>query len=142
MLWFMALVPENSFGERVRERLATETVIWFTTVGADGTPQPNPVWFLWEDDGFLVYNRPDAKRLAHIRQRPRVSLNFDGDGRGGDIVVFLGAARQLEGQPLPHEVPEYMTKYGDAMARISGSAEKFSAAYPVPVRIDVTRVRG
>lgn len=74
------MIPDNAFGQRVRERLGTEMVIWFTTVGADGTPQPNPVWFLWEDDGFLIYNRADANRLTHIAKRPQVSLNFDGDG--------------------------------------------------------------
>jgi hypothetical protein len=40
--------PETPFGEKVARRLRTEMVIWFTTVGADGTPQPNPVWFLAE----------------------------------------------------------------------------------------------
>ena len=34
--------PQSPFGARVRERLRDENVIWFTTVGADGTPQPNP----------------------------------------------------------------------------------------------------
>ena len=34
--------PSTTFGKRVRERLAEEIVVWLTTVGADGTPQPNP----------------------------------------------------------------------------------------------------
>jgi predicted pyridoxine 5'-phosphate oxidase superfamily flavin-nucleotide-binding protein len=25
-------------------------VIWLTTVDADGTPHPNPVWILWDGD--------------------------------------------------------------------------------------------
>jgi predicted pyridoxine 5'-phosphate oxidase superfamily flavin-nucleotide-binding protein len=36
----------TAFGERVRRRLREEQVIWITTVGKDGTPQPNPVGFL------------------------------------------------------------------------------------------------
>ena len=79
--------PATGFGNRVRLRLHDEQVIWFTTVGGDGTPQPNPVWFLWEDNSALVYSRPDANRLTHIRRRPQVCLHFDGDGSGGDIVV-------------------------------------------------------
>jgi PPOX class probable F420-dependent enzyme len=134
--------PKSEFGARVRERIETEHVIWFTTVGADGTPQPNPVWFLWQDDGLLVFNRAGAKRLAHIEARPQVSLHFNGNDQGGDIVVLSGTARRLEGHPRPHEVPEYVAKYGDAMAGISGDTETFGAAYPVAVRIDVARVRG
>lgn len=134
--------PQTPFGARVRERLEAERVIWFTTVGADGTPQPNPVWFLWHDDGLLIFNRARANRLAHIEARPEVSTHFNANDTGGDIVVFAGRAKRLEGHPQPHEMPEYVTKYGDAMTRISGSAEAFGAEYPVAVRIDVRRVRG
>jgi PPOX class probable F420-dependent enzyme len=134
--------PETGFGERVRQRLRDEQVIWFTTVGADGTPQPNPVWFLWEDNSALVYNRSDANRLNHIRRHPQVCLHFDGNGRGGDIVVLAGRAHVLEGHPSPHEMPGYLDKYRESMARVSGSPEAFSEAYPVPVRVDVARVRG
>jgi PPOX class probable F420-dependent enzyme len=61
--------PSTPFGERVAQRLRDDPVIWLTTVGADGTPQPNPVWFLWDGESFLTYNRADAKRLAQIKRR-------------------------------------------------------------------------
>lgn len=134
--------PATPFGERVHARLHDELVIWLTTVGADGTPQPNPVWFIVEDGTILVYNRPDAHRLTHIRHRPRVSLNFDGDGGGGDIVVMTGRAELLEDQPLPHEIPAYVEKYREAAARVSGDVEAFSAAYPIALRIVIDHVRG
>ena len=135
--------PATPFGRRVRARLRDDTVAWLTTVGSDGTPQPNPVWFLSEEDGsVLVYNRPDAGRLRHVRTRPRVAVSFDGDGRGGDIVVVTGTAELPEGLPLPHEHPEYLAKYRDAMARVAGSPEGFSHAYPVPLRIRPAAVRG
>lgn len=134
--------PATGFGERVRQRLSDEQLIWFTTVGADGTPQPNPVWFLWEGTSGLVYNRSDAHRLAHIRSRPQVALHFDGNGSGGDIVVLTGRAQILESHPPAHEVPGYLDKYREGMTRVSGSPEAFSKAYPVPVRVEVYRVRG
>lgn len=142
MLEVMIVLADGQFDRRVRERLQTEMIIWLTTVGADGTPQPNPVWFLWQQEGFLIYNRSGANRLAHIAARPRVSLNFDGDGRGGNIIVFAGEARRLDDQPPPHELPDYEKKYGEAMIRVAGSAENFSADYSEALRIDVTRVRG
>jgi PPOX class probable F420-dependent enzyme len=134
--------PATAFGRRVLQRLHGEQVAWLTTVGGDGTPQPNPVWFIWEGTHILVYNRPDANRLTHIRVRPRVSLHLDGDGRGGDIVVLAGRARILDPHPLPHELPAYLDKYRESMVRVSGSLAAFSEAYPVPVRVEVTRVRG
>jgi len=134
--------PSSQFGRRVRERLENEHVVWFTTIGADGTPQPNPVWFVWTDGGFLIYNAAQAKRLDHIRDRPQVSLNFNSSGQGGDIVVFRGLARPVDTQPPPHENSVYVAKYGEAMAQISDSPEAFSAAYPHAVRVEVHGVRG
>lgn len=135
--------PATPFGERVRRRLREERVIWLTTVGGDGTPQPNPVWFVWDGAaGVLVYNLRSAKRLDHVHEHPQVALNFDGNGRGGDIVVLTGHARQLDGDPGPHQNTDYVAKYGDDMARVSGSIEAFAATYATPVRIELDRVRG
>ena len=36
--------PSTPFGERVQRRLREELLVWLTTVGRDGAPQPNPVW--------------------------------------------------------------------------------------------------
>jgi PPOX class probable F420-dependent enzyme len=139
----MTVLPEGAFGERVRTRLREEQLIWFTTVGSDGTPQPNPVWFLWDgDDTVLVYNRTDAHRLAHIDAHPQVALNLQANASGGDIVVLTGTARRATSTPPPHENPAYLAKYGRAIDSISGNAEAFAAEYSVPVEIDVRRIRG
>ena len=86
--------PSTPFGERVARRLGDERLMWLTTVDANGTPQPTPVWFLWDEatSTFLIYSRSDAKRLEHLQRNPRVGLNFDGNGSGGDIIVFTGVA--------------------------------------------------
>ncbi len=139
-----AVLPDERtpFGERVRRRLRDEQVIWLTTVGADGTPQPNPVWFVWQEPSTVViYNRAEANRLTHIRHRPHVALHFDGNG-GGDIVVFTGAARLLDDQPPAHEWTPYRAKYEQPMIRVSGSPERFSEGYQVAVSVEITKVRG
>jgi PPOX class probable F420-dependent enzyme len=139
------VVPDadTEFGTRVRRRLAEATVGWLTTVGRDGTPQPNPVWFLWDgEDSVLVYNRPDANRLTHVKDRPRVSLNLDGNGAGGDIIVVTGTAEVAEDVPLAQHNPEYLAKYAEGAARVSGDVESFGNAYPVALRITVTKIRG
>ena len=40
-------------GERVRRRLTGEMTTWLTTVGRAGTPQPDPVGFLWDGGDSL-----------------------------------------------------------------------------------------
>lgn len=139
----MSVLPDGAFGDRVRARLRDEYAIWLTTVGADGTPQPNPVWFVWDGaESVLVYSRADAKRLAHLDANPHASLNFDGNGRGGDVVVFAATARRVPDEPAAHDNRAYVEKYANGMRRVSDGLEEFSAAYPVALRFDFRRVRG
>ena len=71
-----------------------------------------------------------------------MTLNFTGDGRGGDIVVLSGTARlDLDG-PSAAESPDYLEKYDAHIARIGMTPETFAERYSVPVRIELTRVRG
>lgn len=135
--------PSTPFGRRVQERLVDERIVWLTTVGADGTPQPNPVWFIRTGpDEIVTYNLPDAHRVAHIGARPTVSLHFNSDRYGNEVIVARGVAEVDHDAPPPDESPDYVAKYGDAMASISGSLAEFAAVYSTAVRVRMTRVRG
>ena len=94
--------PDSEFGVRVARRLRDEPIAWLTHVDGAGTPQPAPVWFLWDDTSgaALVYSHGEARRLDHLAADPRVALHLDGDGRGGDIVVLTGEAERA-----PDELP-------------------------------------
>ena len=134
--------PATPFGERVARRLREEAIIWLTSTAADETPQPNPVGFLWDGASFLVYCRRGAKRLEHIRHNPRVALNFESDGQGGDIVVFTGTARIAMGEPPADQNRAYMEKNRDRIMEVFGTPKEFAAQYSEPVRITPERVRG
>jgi PPOX class probable F420-dependent enzyme len=138
------VIPDRAtaYGERVRRRLTEEMTIWLTTVGRDGTPQPNPVGFLWDGgDNLLIYSQADARRLANIRRQPLVSLNFDSNG-GTDIVVLTGTAQILDGYPAVPGNAAWLEKYGEAIGARFGTTAKFAERFSVPVRIHLTRVRG
>jgi PPOX class probable F420-dependent enzyme len=132
------------FGERVARRLREEKLAWLTTVGADGTPQPNPVWFLWEGGNtILVYSMTQAARVANIERNPRVSFNFDGDGKGENIIVMTGEARICPDEPSAAENQAYAEKYAGYIADGPwGTPEKFAEKYRVPIRITPAKVRG
>jgi PPOX class probable F420-dependent enzyme len=140
----MSVVPDSDFGTRVRSRLQHDAIAWLTTTSDNGTPQPNPVWFLWEPEteSVLVYNANDAKRLEHVAVRPRVSLNLDGDGQGGNIVVLTGVAEQALDVPSADRHETYVTKYAAYIDRLGADPASFAEKYSVPLRIRVTTVRG
>jgi PPOX class probable F420-dependent enzyme len=134
--------PATPFGARVARRLREESVIWLTAVAADGTPQPNPVWFLWDGTSFLIYCHRGAKRLEHIQRNPRVAMQFNSDGQGNDIVVFTGTARIATGEPPADQNRAYLEKYRDSIIEISGTLQEFVAQYPTAMRVTPERVRG
>jgi PPOX class probable F420-dependent enzyme len=134
--------PATPFGARVARRLREEMVIWLTAMAEDGTPQPNPVWFLWDGASFLIYCQKEAKRLEHLRRNPRVALHFNSSGQGEDIVVFTGTARLATGEPPADQNRAYMEKYRDGIAAVVGTPQEFVAQYSMPVRVTLERVRG
>ena len=136
--------PSTPFGERVARRLREDRLIWFTTVDAKGTPQPTPVWFLWDETNstILIYSRADAKRLEHLQRNSRVALNFDGNGTGGDIIVITGEAQVSTNDPPADRLPIYVEKYRAFIARSYATPEKFAAIYSVALRIRPTAIRG
>ena len=139
-----AILPDASTesGERIRRRLHEEFVIWLTTVGSDGTPQPNPVWFLWDGDTILVYSLNNAARERNIEHNPRVSLNLNSTRGGGDIVVLTGEARISPEERSADKVPAYVEKYRDMIAGSFGTPEQFASQYSVPIRITPSKLRG
>jgi PPOX class probable F420-dependent enzyme len=132
----------TEFGARVARHLREEIVVWMTTVTPAGGPVPMPVWFLWNGgETVRVYSRR-SPRVRNIEANPHVSLNFAGDGGGGDIVVLSGTATADPAMPAANEDADYVTKYRDHIARIGLTPETFALRYEVPVRIQLTRVRG
>jgi PPOX class probable F420-dependent enzyme len=100
-----------------------------------------PVWFIWDgDESVSVYSQPGA-RVRNLESNPHVSLNFSGDGRGGDIVVLSGTAT-LDRDARADADDAYVAKYADHIARIGHTPESFADNYSVPVRIRLERLRG
>ncbi len=132
----------TEFGARVARHLREEIVVWMTTVTPAGAPLPTPVWFVWDGaESVLMYSQPKA-RIRNIEANRRVTLNFSGDGRGGDVVVLSGTAAADRDTPLVRPSPDYLAKYASHIERIGMTPESFVRTYSVPVRIRLTGLRG
>jgi len=132
--------PTDPKGAEVIERLQNDRIGWLTSVAADGTPQTSPIWFLWSEDGILIYSL-ESPRARNVANHPRISLHLDGNGMGGDIVVIEGTATIDEDLPSAAENPTYLTKYKPVMDGNGWTPEWFAERYCVPVRISVTKYR-
>lgn len=137
------MIDESTeFGARVARRLREETVVWLTTVTPSGAPLPRPVGFLWDGgDTVSIYSQPGA-RIRNIVRNPKVTLNFDGDGHGGDIVVLAGLAEVDESGPSAAENTAWAAKYASEWEHAGMTAGSFAQRFSVPVRIHISAVHG
>jgi PPOX class probable F420-dependent enzyme len=129
------------FNDKVKARLDQETVIWMTTVRSDGQPQTSVVWFLLEGDEILVYSKDGTIRNRNVVDNPKVSLNLDGNGRGGAVVTMEGTSRIDTDTPAPKDHAGYMEQYQSLIEANGWTPEEFGSKYSVPIRVTISRVR-
>ncbi len=132
----------TEFGARVARRLREETVVWLTTVTPAGAPLPRPVGFLWDGNEMVsMYSQPGA-RVRNIAANPKVTLNFDGDGSGGDVVVLSGTARVDADASAADANHAWLEKYAAQIEQLGLTPAAYAARFSVPVRIRLTRLDG
>ena len=132
---------KDDFGRHVLGRLEHELIIWLTTVSKDGTPQPNPVWFLWDGETCLIFTQPESAKVQNIKRSPKVSLHFEGASSGEDDVVVLIGEAVVNEDPIP--IPqEYRVKYEQALKKINFTWEKMETEYSAAITIHLNKYRG
>jgi PPOX class probable F420-dependent enzyme len=116
--------------------------VWFTTVRADGTPQPTPVWFVQDGSTYLVYSTPNAQKIRNIQQNPKVALGFAGDDEANSYAVIMGTAVIDDKAPPIHQNAAYATKYAEGIPSINLTLESMARIFSTAIRITPTHVRG
>ena len=130
----------TELGVRAAKRLKEEYVVWLTTVTPNGSPQPNPVWFYWDGNAMITYTQPSAHKVRNIVNNPNVSVNFQADNEGGDIIVLTGTA-SVDKHPPKHD-PRYIEKYHEEIPKIGLNPESLAASYSVQITVTPTKLRG
>ncbi|MFS4091572.1 PPOX class F420-dependent oxidoreductase [Streptomyces sp. AF1A] len=71
-----------------------------TTLRSDGQPVSTATWYLWEDDGRVLVNMDEGrKRLAHVRNDPRVSLTVLDEGNWYNHISLIGRVAEIRDDP-------------------------------------------
>ena len=130
----------SKLGARTEERLKEEKIIWLTTVSSSGTPQPNPVWFFWDEGSVIIYSQPTSYKVQNIARNSKVSLHFQTDEEGGDVVVLTGEA-SLDEDPPAHD-SRYIEKYREEIPKIGLTPQSLAASYSVLIRVEINKLRG
>ena len=122
-------------------RLKEEPIAWLTTVSPAGQPQSTPVWFLWDDEQFMIYGSKSGPKTPNIKANPHVSLHLEGDRKGGGNVIFEGTASIDDAAAGLDDAADYLAKYGDTITAYGWTPESMAEDYPHVIRVSPTRVR-
>ena len=128
-------------GAWAREHLESDVVAWFTTVAADGTPQPSVISFLWDGDSIFFYSQPDTPKLRNIARSPQVSFHLRSDNLGDHALIVSGTAEIDPTIPPSDRHDGYRAKYRAPLAHWGMGEAATAASFSVPIRIRPRRVR-
>ena len=133
----------TEFGAKTARRVVDEKLAWLTTVDSNDMPQPNPVWFLWDDGSFLVFSRPNQAKLTNIVRTGKVSFNFEATEDEEQVTVFTGRAEIVERATIGQDLLDrYAEKYAQGFINIKLPREEYEAAYTEVIRFTPEKVRG
>lgn len=138
-----AIDTSTEFGAETARRVVEEKLAWLTTVDHTGMPQPNPVWFLWDDGSFVIFSQPNQAKLANIARSGRVSFNFEATADEEQITIFTGRAQIVDRATIGQEILDrFAAKYAQGMVNIKLPREQYEATYTAVIRFTPEKVRG
>lgn len=133
----------TTFGADVIKRLENQQLAWLTTVDSNGTPQPNPVWFIWDDGVIFIFSKPNQAKLNNIRRSGRVAVNLEATADEEHITIFTGQAEIIDRADLPADILDrYAERYAQGMKGIQLTRAEYEAAYTIPIRFTPAKLRG
>ena len=117
---------------RALERLASEQVGWFGTIGRDGFPHAVPIWFLWRRDRILIMSEPQTAKVRNLRENDRALFHLEAGDDGEQLLVLRGHA-MISPEPstawLDRIADEYGAKYDEWMLRLDLTTQTMAARY-------------
>jgi PPOX class probable F420-dependent enzyme len=135
----MARLDPARAAARIDRMLRRETVVWLSSVCADGTPHLVPIWFSWDGRDVLIASKPHARKVANLRENPSVMLALGEPEDDFDVGMIEGVAELMDEPAAVLLPPSHLAKYRRQMAAIGLTLEEFLATYSQVIRIRPTR---
>ncbi len=134
--------PERMPRPSAAEALATDSVVWLSSVRPDGRPHLVAVWFLWDGERVLAFSKPHARKVENLRHDPHVMLAVGTPGPDFDVEL-IEADAELPATPSAEVMPSgFGQKYAELLRRAGLSVQRFTEVYSQPIVLRPTRFLG
>ncbi|HEU5424962.1 MAG TPA: PPOX class F420-dependent oxidoreductase [Nitrolancea sp.] len=89
-------MPQGTVPERYRDLLESTALGHLATIGRDGHPQVNPVWFISDGAHIFLSFKADTRKLRNVRANPFVAMSIADPANPFRYVELRGEVVALE----------------------------------------------
>jgi PPOX class probable F420-dependent enzyme len=81
------------------------------TIGRDGEPQNNPVWFDWDGEHILFSQTTGRQKYRNVQREPRVALSIVDPDNPYRYLEIRGAVERIDPDPDKAFIDKMAKKY-------------------------------
>jgi PPOX class probable F420-dependent enzyme len=126
-------MPKGAVPERYRDILESTALGHLATIGPDGRPQVNPIWFLSDGRSVYLSVKPETAKYRNLRANPAAAMSVVDLARPDRYVEVRGEVVEFELYETLAWVNQLARKYTGADFTKGKDGEP---RYKVTIRID------
>ena len=104
-------MPKGAVPEPYLDILASTALGHLATVGPDGRPQVNPVWFLSDGRSVSLSVKPETAKYRNLRANPSVAMSVGDPARPDRYLEIRGTVERFEEDPDLEFISAMSRKY-------------------------------
>jgi PPOX class probable F420-dependent enzyme len=132
-------MPQGEVAERYQDILASKALGHLATIGSDGEPQVNPVWFIADSRFVYLSVKPETVKYRNLRANPAVAMSIEDPDNADRYLEVRGEVVEFELFETLVWVHELAHKYTGADFTKGQDGEQ---RYKVTIRIDSWTAQG
>ena len=126
-------MPKGEVPQRHRDILDSTALGHLATIGPDGRPQVNPVWFLSDGRSIFLSVKPDTAKYRNMRDTPFVAMSV------GDL-THPDRYLEVRGEVVAFELFETLAWVNQLARKYTGAdftgGRDGEPRYKVTIRVD------
>jgi PPOX class probable F420-dependent enzyme len=132
-------MPAGAAPEQYRDIFASTALGHLATIGSDGRPQVNPVWFISDGERIYLSVKPETAKYRNMRANPAVAMSVSDPADPHRYV-------ELRGDVVAFELFETLTWVNQLARKYTGAdfsgGKDGEPRYKVTIRVDAWTGQG
>ncbi|MET7331264.1 PPOX class F420-dependent oxidoreductase [Nonomuraea sp. NPDC005650] len=105
------------------------------TIGADGAPNVNPVWTIWDGEYLRFTTTTDRMKYRNVVQHPQIAVSINDPEQPYRYLEIRGVVERVDPDPSGDFFDVLANRYGLEYERPVGDAERRVVIVMKPTRV-------